>query len=168
MRLLLKTVHAFLNGFPDGASGKEPACQYRRLKRHRFHPRVGKDPCRSAWQPTPVFLPGESHGQQSLAGYSPWGHKESDTTKRLTLSQLNYTRKSPLPRKECTQILKIRTWTSSEAFILSSTLATWELRTLLKHSTVPTKEAPKPKPSQDLHDATLPSDTPGNQAILQR
>ena len=35
---------------------------------------------RRAWQPTPVFLPGESHGQKSLASYSPWGHKESDTT----------------------------------------------------------------------------------------
>ena len=38
--------------------------------------------------PTPVFLPGEFHGQRSLAGYSPWGHKESDTTERLTLSHL--------------------------------------------------------------------------------
>ena len=37
------------------------------------------------WQPTPVFLPGESHGQRSLAGYSPQGCKESDTTERLTL-----------------------------------------------------------------------------------
>ena len=36
--------------------------------------------CRRAWQPTPVFLPGEYHGQRSLAGYSPWGRKESDTT----------------------------------------------------------------------------------------
>ena len=35
---------------------------------------------RKAWQPTPVFLPGESHGQRSLAGYSPWGPKESDMT----------------------------------------------------------------------------------------
>ena len=35
---------------------------------------------RKKWQPTPVFLPGESHGQRSLAGYSPWGHKESDMT----------------------------------------------------------------------------------------
>ena len=35
-----------------------------------------------AWQPTPVFLTGESHGQRSLVGYSPWGHKESDTTER--------------------------------------------------------------------------------------
>ena len=35
---------------------------------------------RRAWPPTPVFLPGESHGQRSLVGYSPWGHKDSDTT----------------------------------------------------------------------------------------
>ena len=41
---------------------------------------VGKIPWRRKWQPTPVFLPGESHGQRSLAGYSPQGHKESDTT----------------------------------------------------------------------------------------
>ena len=39
-----------------------------------------EDPWRRAWQPTPVFLPEESPGQRSLAGYSPWGHKESDTT----------------------------------------------------------------------------------------
>ena len=37
-----------------------------------------EDPWRRAWQPTPVLLPGESHGQRSLAGYSPWGHKELD------------------------------------------------------------------------------------------
>ena len=36
-----------------------------------------------AWQPTPVFLPGESQGQRSLAGYSPWGHKESDMIEHL-------------------------------------------------------------------------------------
>jgi len=67
-------------GFPRGASDKESACQYRRQKRHRFNPWVGKIPWRKKWQPTPVFLPGESHGQRSLAGYSPRGHKESDTT----------------------------------------------------------------------------------------
>ena len=38
---------------------------------------------RREWQPTPVFLPGEFHGQRSLAGYSPQGHKESDMTERL-------------------------------------------------------------------------------------
>ena len=40
----------------------------------------GKIPWRRAWRPTPAFLPGESHGQRSLAGYSPQGHRESDTT----------------------------------------------------------------------------------------
>ena len=41
---------------------------------------VGKIPWRREWQPTPAFLPGESHGQRSLVGYSPWGGKESGTT----------------------------------------------------------------------------------------
>ena len=58
-------------GFPGGASGKEPTCQCRRHKRHRFGPWVKKIPWRRVQQPTPVFLPGESHGQRSLAGYSP-------------------------------------------------------------------------------------------------
>ena len=40
-------------------------------------------PWRRKWQPTPVFLPGESHGRRSLVGYSPWGRKELDTTERL-------------------------------------------------------------------------------------
>ena len=47
---------------------KEPAFQCRR---HRFHPWIAKSPWRRAWQPTPVFLPRESHGQRSLVGYSP-------------------------------------------------------------------------------------------------
>ena len=45
-----------------------------------FDPWLGKIPWSRKWQPTPVFLPGEFHGQRSLVGYSPWGHKESDTT----------------------------------------------------------------------------------------
>ena len=55
---------------PGGASGIEPACQCRR---HRFRPWVRKIPWRGAWQPTPIFLPGESHGQRNLAWKSPWG-----------------------------------------------------------------------------------------------
>ena len=43
-------------------------------------------PWRREWRPTPVFLPGESHGQRCLVGYSPWGPKESDITEQLTLS----------------------------------------------------------------------------------
>ena len=48
---------------------------------------VGKILRRRKWQPTPVLLPGKSHGWKSLVGYSPWGRKESDTTKRLHLTK---------------------------------------------------------------------------------
>ena len=47
---------------------------------------VGKSPWRREWRPTPVFLPGEFHGHRNLAGYSPWGHRELDTTEPLTLT----------------------------------------------------------------------------------
>ena len=67
-------------GIP-GASGKEPASQCRRRKRRRFDLCVGKIPWRMAWQPTPVFLPGESGGQRSLEGYGPQSRRESDMTK---------------------------------------------------------------------------------------
>ena len=50
------------------------------IKRCRFNPWVGKIPWRRAWQPTPVFWPGEFHGQRSLACFRPWGHKESNMT----------------------------------------------------------------------------------------
>ena len=52
-----------------------------------FDPWVRKVPWRREWLPTLVFLPGESHGQRSLVGYSPWGRKESETTEQLTLSR---------------------------------------------------------------------------------
>ena len=70
----------FLLGFPGGASGKEPACQCRRLKRSWSDPWVRKIPWRKAQQPTAVFLPGKSHGQRSLEGYSPQARKELDKT----------------------------------------------------------------------------------------
>ena len=57
-------------GFSGGTSGKEPASQCRRLRRCEFHPWVGKIPWKRAWQPIPVFLPGESHGQRRLTGCS--------------------------------------------------------------------------------------------------
>ena len=71
-----------MQGFPGGASGKEPTCQCRRLKRRGFDPWVGKIPWSRKWQPTPVFLPGKSHGQRNLMGYSLWGCKELDMTER--------------------------------------------------------------------------------------
>ena len=65
---------------PRGLFDKESTCHHRR---HGFSPCVGKIPWRWEWQPTPVFLPGESHGQRSLVGYCPWGHKESGTTEHI-------------------------------------------------------------------------------------
>ena len=59
---------------------KNPPANEGDVTRSGFNPWVGKIPWRRKWQPTPVFLPGESHGQRNLAGYSPWGRKESDMT----------------------------------------------------------------------------------------
>ena len=58
--------------------------------RPRFDPWIGKISWRRKWQSTPVFLLGESDGQWSLMGYSPWNCKELDTTKQQTLSLLSY------------------------------------------------------------------------------
>ena len=60
---------------PGDAIGKEPACSAGDIMRCGFHPWVWKNPWRKAWLSTPVFLPGESHRQRSLVGYSPRGHK---------------------------------------------------------------------------------------------
>ena len=94
-------------GLPWWLSGKESACQFRS---HWFHPWFGKIPWRSKWQPTPMFWSGESHGQRSLAGYSPWGHKEMDTTSQLNNStpswigsfhNYHFTSSAPLPCSVC-------------------------------------------------------------------
>ena len=68
---LSESSHLYL-GLPRWPSGKESTCQCRR---RGFYPWVGKIPWRRKWQPTPVFLPGKSHGQRGLVGYSPWGHR---------------------------------------------------------------------------------------------
>jgi len=58
-------------GFRGGSAGKIICLQGRSCRRHGCDPWIGKIPWRRAWKSTPVFLPGESHGQRSLAGYSP-------------------------------------------------------------------------------------------------
>ena len=61
-------------------SDKESTCQCRKCKRLGFDPWVRKIPWRRKWQPISVFLPGKSHGQRNLVGYSPWDCKKLDTT----------------------------------------------------------------------------------------
>ena len=100
------TYHAF--GLPGWLSGKELACQCRR---HGFDPWVRKIPWRIKWQPTPVFLPGESYGRRSLVGYSPQGHKESDTTEWLHLHSAT---------KEKEQLIQTKTWTNFKITMLSN------------------------------------------------
>ena len=53
-------------------------------------------PWRKKWQPTPVFLPGKSHGQRSPVGYSPWGRKESETTEPLHFTSLHFSMRSTM------------------------------------------------------------------------
>ena len=71
-------------GFPGGSDGKETACNARE---HEFDPWVGTIPWRREWLATPIFWPGEFLGQRSMAGYGPKGHKESDRTEWLSLSE---------------------------------------------------------------------------------
>ena len=73
INLEIHSLFTILFGFPGGSDGK--ASSYIQYRRAGFDPWVGKIPWRRKWQHTPVFLPGKSHGQRSLAGCSPWGHK---------------------------------------------------------------------------------------------
>ena len=73
----LYTYRNICMGIPGG--GKEPACQCRRCKTCKFNPWVKKTSWNSKWQPVPLFSPRKFHGQKTLVGYSPWGHKEPDT-----------------------------------------------------------------------------------------
>ena len=73
------------SGLSQWLSGKEPSCQYRRLKRCEFNPWVGKIPWSRKRQPTPVFMPGKVHGQRSLVDYSPWDRRKSDMTEHACM-----------------------------------------------------------------------------------
>ena len=74
-------------GFPDGSDGTESTCN---VGDPDFIPGSGASPGEGNGYPTPVFLLGEFRGQRSLAGYSPWGPKESDMTEQQTLSLFTF------------------------------------------------------------------------------
>ena len=86
LAIVLRRIHLFW-GFPGGSDGKASET----CNAGGFNPWVGKIPWRRKLQPTPVILPGKFHGLRSLVGYSPWGHKESETTEQLhSHSQYTY------------------------------------------------------------------------------
>ena len=79
-----KTRHACTQGFPGSTLPKDPPSNAASLRRPRFSPWSGEVPWSREWQPTPVSLPGKSHGQRSLVGYSSWGRRELDTTEYMS------------------------------------------------------------------------------------
>ena len=81
----IKSQVKFMLGLPRWLNGKESTCQCRRHRKLGFYPWFGKIPWRTEWQPTPVFSPRKFHGHRSLAGYSPWGLRESDTTEHTDI-----------------------------------------------------------------------------------
>ena len=107
-------------GLPWWLIGKEPACHCLQCRRCRFDPWVRKIPWRRKWQPTPVFLPGEFHGQWGLTGYSPWGYKESDTTEWLThtqpLAKENYNYHILIKKWRVAVCMSYTTWKSKRLF----------------------------------------------------
>ena len=80
------SIDLLLSNFPGGSGSKASCLQ---CGRPGFDPLVRKIFWRRKWQPTPVPLPGKSHGRRSVVGYSPWHHKESDTTERLHFTSLH-------------------------------------------------------------------------------
>ena len=90
---LVSAFYQHLLGFPSGLVIKNLSVNARRHRRCKFYPWVRKIPWRRKWQPMPVFLPGKSHGQRSMAGNNLWCHRESDMTEQLTHTYM-YTFKS--------------------------------------------------------------------------
>ena len=97
------------NGFPGGSVVKNPPAEEGAAGHVSSISGLGRFPWRRAWKPAPVFLPGESHGQRSLVGYSPWGRKESDTTEHALTSTAIRTREGPKAEwPEAVRVMRLR------------------------------------------------------------
>ena len=102
--------YPLLSGLPRWH--EEPACQFRRCKRHGLNSCIGKIRWRRKWQPTPVFLPRESYGQRSLAGYSPQGCTKSDKTEATQHTHIFY--------YVCRESMFQRLWPRSQSVLSQS------------------------------------------------
>ena len=108
--------------FLGDATGKEPACQ---CKEHKFNPWDGKVPWRRKWQPAPIFLSGKFNRQRSLAGCSPWGHRESDMTEHAHIYCIFFIHSSIDRHLGCFHVLAIINSASmniEEMYVFSRTL----------------------------------------------
>ena len=85
---LISVLLSFFTGFPGGSVVKNLPSNVRDIGDASLIFGLGRSPWRRKWQPTPVFLPVKSQGQRSLVGYSPWGHKESNTIEQLNNNTL--------------------------------------------------------------------------------
>ena len=83
LQLYFTCIHTYMKSFPGGSDGKESI--HLQSRKPGFNPWVGKIPQRKEGLRMLVFFPAEFHGQRSMLGHRPWGSKELDTTKRLTL-----------------------------------------------------------------------------------
>ena len=101
IHLFRKRISININGLFWWLSGKESACQYRNHWRLMLHPCVWKIPCRRKWQPTPEFLPGKSHGQRILVGYSLWVCKKWTRLRDWAHTKCNREFKLLLKEKIC-------------------------------------------------------------------
>ena len=120
---------------PRWHSGKESACQCRRPKRCVFNPWVGKIPWRRKWQPALVFLPGKSHRQRNLVGYSPRGSKESTRLSDFTFTlTYTYTSYYVLGILKCFNVLTDLILTVSLFKCFSYSLCQYILSTLLRYN----------------------------------
>ena len=117
------SVNCYSDNFPGGSEVKSFCFQ---CGRPGFDPWVRKIPWRKKWQPTPVFLPRESHGWRSLVDPSPWGCKESDTTEWLHYLSLSLER----VLNEAPGYLGLRTLSRRREHVLSK----WELHGLKRQS----------------------------------
>ena len=98
------------------------------MRKTWVEPWVEKFPWRRKWQPTPIFLPGESHGQRSLEGYSSWGRKQLDTTERLTHTHTHTHTRTLLAKLNCTYNVSTIVDMTNQDCVLKS-----------RHITLPTK-----------------------------
>ena len=125
-------------------------------RRPRFDPWIRKIPCRRKWQPTPVILAWKSHEQRSLVGYSPWGHKELDTTERLTeWPTLYLLRNGPMPGTYQLLWSNMRNLSHIKENILGNSLAVQWLR-LSQHLQLPRAPCSIPGQGTKIAQAVCP------------